>query len=297
MANPRQIAGPKLACEITPERIIAARATDDGSGLDSYTARALATGSVLPRLSEDNIANADMLKQAVSDALTTVGAKTHDLVAILPDASVRIALLDFDTLPDKKQDIDGVIRFRLKKALPFDVDQAAVSYDIQRSNGKVHVVAAVVLSTVLAEYENLFRDLGFAPGIVLPSTLASLGNVDTTDPVLVIKADSTTTTLVIVSNNQLMLFRTLESQGGLAVSAEQLVPDVHASLVFFQDTYSMRVDRILVGGMIDAETVGSTLETQTGVRVQNLVAASHLGATRPNFPVSTLAGVVGALLG
>jgi len=131
---------------------------------------------------------------------------------------------------------------------------------------------------------------------VLPSTLASLGNVNTADPVLVIKADSITTTLAIVSNNQLMLFRTLESQGG-AVSAEQLVPDVHASLVFFQDTYNMRVDRILVGGMIDAETVGSTLESQTGVGVQNLVAASHLGATRPNFPASTLAGVVGALLG
>jgi type IV pilus assembly protein PilM len=296
MANPKQTAGPKLACEITPERVIAARAMDDGSGLDSYTARALANGSVLPRLSEDNIVNGDVLKQAVSDALTTVGAKTHDVIAILPDASVRIALLDFDTLPDKKADVDGVIRFRLKKALPFDVDHAAVSYDIQRGNGKVHVVAAVVLSTVLAEYEKLFRDLGFAPGVVMPSTLASLGNVDTADPVLVIKADSITTTLAIVSNNQLMLFRTLESQGG-SVSAEQLVPDVHASLVFFQDTYNMRVDRILVGGMIDAETVGSTLESQTGVRVENLVAASHLGATRPNFPASTLAGVVGALIG
>lgn len=297
MANTRKFAGPKLACEITPERIIAARAMDDRSGIDSYTARALAAGALLPRLAEDNIAHADILRQTVSDALTTVGAKKHDLIAILPDASVRIALLDFDSLPDKKQDADGVIRFRIKKSLPFDVDRAAVSYDIQNANGKVHVIAAVVLSTVLAEYENLFRDLGYAPGVVIPSTLAALGNVDTTDPVLVIKADSATTTLAIVSNNQLMLFRTLENQDVPAASIEQLVPDVHASLVFFQDTYNMRVERILVGGLIDAESVGSTLEAQTEVRVQDLVQPQHLGSTRPNFPASALAGVVGALLG
>jgi type IV pilus assembly protein PilM len=297
MANTIQLVGPKLACEITSERIVAARAMDDGSGIDSFTARSLSAGTVLPRLAEDNIANADILKQAVSDVLTTVGAKTHDLIAILPDASVRIALLDFDTLPDKKQDANGVVRFRLKKSLPFDVDRAAVSYDVHKINGKVHVMAAVVLTSVLAEYENLFRDLGYAPGVVIPSTVAALGNVRTADPVLVIKADPVTTTLAIVSNNELMLFRTLENQGGPAVSAEQMVPDVHASLVFFQDTYNMRVDRILVGGLIDAESVGSTLESQTGVRVQDLVSPQHLGSTRPNFPASALAGVIGALLG
>jgi len=296
MANPRQ-SGPKLACEITPERVIAARTTDDGTGLDSYAARSLAAGTVHARMAEENIGNADQLKQAVSDALTTVGAKTHDVVAILPDASIRIALIEFDTLPDKKQDADAVIRFRLKKSLPFDVEQAALSYDVLKKNGKVHVIAAVVLSSVLAEYENLFRDLGYAPGIVLPSTLASLGNVSGVDPVLVIKADAAATTLAIVANNELMLFRTLENQDGAVPTGELLAPDVHASLVFFQDTYNMRVERILVGGLIEPESVGPTLESQTGIRVQSLVPAQHLGTTRPNFPVSSLAGVVGALLG
>ena len=59
----------------------------------------------------------------------------------------------------------------------------------------------------------------------------------------------------------------------------------------------MRVDKILVGGLIEPETVAPTLESQTGVRVQSLVPAHHLGTTRPNFPVASLAGVVGALLG
>jgi type IV pilus assembly protein PilM len=296
MANTNQ-SGPRLACEITPERVIAARATADGAALDSFTARSLSSGAVTPRLAEDNIINSDALKQAVTDALTTVGASSRDVVAILPDASIRVALLEFDTLPEKKQEADGVIRFRLKKSLPFDVDRAAVSYDVRRVNGKVHVVAAVVLGSVLAEYEQIFRDLGYAPGIVLPSTIASLRNIATNQPVLVIKADSSTTTLAIVADEQLMLLRTLENQSGAAPSFEQLAHDVFSSLVFFQDTYNMKVERILVGGLLDAEIVGSTLEEQTGVEVQDLVRSSYSASTQPNFPVSALAGVAGALLG
>jgi type IV pilus assembly protein PilM len=297
MASTHKASGPTLACEITPERVIAARKTDDGVSLDSYTARAIPAGVVVPRLGEANISNGDALKQAIADVLTTVGARTRDIVAILPDASVRIAILDFDTLPDKKADADGVVRFRLKKALPFDVDESVVSYDVFRSEGKVQVVAAIVLASVLNEYEGIFRDLGYAPGFVVPSALAALGNVEEGEPVMVIKSDATTTTVAIVGNGQLLLFRTLENPSAGPPKAEQLAEDVHSSMVFFEDTYNMKVSRILVGGSLEAENIGSTLESQTGVRVQDLVASRHLGAARPNFPASALAGVVGALLG
>jgi type IV pilus assembly protein PilM len=219
------------------------------------------------------------------------------VVAILPDASVRISLLEFDTLPEKKADADGVIRFRLKKALPFDVEKSVVSYDVVRSATKVHVVAAVVLSSVLEEYEKVFRELGYSPGVVIPSALAALGNVEPGDPVMVIKSDAATTTVAIVGEGQLLLFRTLENPSSSAPRAEQLAEDVHSSMVFFEDTYNMRVSRILVGGSLEAAQVGPALETQTGVQVQDLVATRHLGAAKPNFPASALAGVVGALLG
>lgn len=297
MATNTRRMGPSIACELSPERIIAARVTENGSALDSYTGRALASGSLTPRLTEANVGDAGAVQQAVADALTTVGSRSRDVVAILPDASVRVSLLEFEEFPEKHQEADGVVRFRLKKAVPFEVDEATVSYDVVRSNGHIRVVAAVVLNSVLAEYEGVFRALGYQPGIVLPSTLAALGNVEGSESTMVIKSDSTTTTLSIVGGGEVLLFRTLENTGGVPPTADQLVPDVHASLVFFQDTYNMRVDRILVGGLIDAEMVGSVLETQTEIPVKNLVSERHVAAARPNFPASSLAGVVGALLG
>lgn len=297
MARDRKTVGPQLACEITPERIIAARATDDRTGLDSYTARAIASGAIIPRLAEENVGNPDALRDAISDALTTVGARNRDIIAILPDSSVRIVLIEFDSLPERKSEADAVIRFRLKKALPFDVEKAAVSYSISRSDGKVRVVAAAVLSAVLEEYESIFREVGFAPGVVVPSTLAALGSIDSSEPVMVIKADTITTTMAIVGEGQLLLFRTLENTHGSLPTGTQLVEDVHASMVFFEDTYNMKVTRIYVAGLLEAEQAGVAIEEQVGIKVADLVSPQHFGTGRPNFPASALAGVVGALLG
>jgi len=289
--------GPRIACELSQERVIAARLSDETTAIDSFTARNIAAGALIPRLSETNVGNGDAVRQAVTDALTTVGSRSRDVIAILPDGSVRVYLLDFDTFPEKRQEADGVVRFRLNKVIPFEVNDSAVSYQTFRAERRVRVVAAVVLQSVLAEYESIFRELGYSPGVVIPSSLAALGNVESTDPTMVIKSDAATTTLAIVGGGELLLFRTLENANGTAPNAEQLAPDVHASLAFFEDSYGMRVDRILVGGLIDAEQVGPELQAQTEVPVQNLVAARHLGSTRQNFPVATMAGVIGALLG
>ena len=76
-----------------------------------------------------------------------VAGRSRDIVLVIPDATTRIMLLDFDTLPDKLEDAEGVVRFRLKKSLPFDVDQSAVSFDRQTAENGVRVIAAVTPRT------------------------------------------------------------------------------------------------------------------------------------------------------
>ena len=100
------------------------------------------------------------------------------MIAIVPDAAVRVMLVEFDTLPSDHEEALGVVRFRLKKSLPFDVDKAKVSYHAQKVKDEVKVVAAVAMAGVLEDYENAFREAGFNPGVVLPSTLAAIGAAD-----------------------------------------------------------------------------------------------------------------------
>src|SRR5206468_2256852 len=142
-------ARPKLACEISADRVLAGLASEHGHTLVSYAGRELRAGSVMPDLTEANLRYRDEVSACIREVLGEVGAKHRDVVAVLPDAAVRVVLLDFDMLPSDRQEAEGVVRFRLKKSLPFDVDKAKVSYHAQTSGQSMRLVAAVALSSVV----------------------------------------------------------------------------------------------------------------------------------------------------
>ena len=286
---------PRLACEITAERVVAARASEGGRTLEAAATHKLPEGALTPGLTQANVTAREALVTALRDSLAAVSGRSGDLCLVIPDAATRIMLLDFDTLPDKPQEADAVVRFRLKKSLPFDVDQSSVSFDRQGTSNPVRVVAAVTPHSVLEEYESLVREAGYNPGAVLPSMIAALGAVDGSRPTMVIKVERGTTTFAIVDQDQLLLYRALEN-GGSAVTGEALVDDVNTSLVYFEDRYAVGVDRVLVVGVESAQALQMALSATSNIRVEELISSSMAGAAAGSVPRSALAGVAGALV-
>jgi type IV pilus assembly protein PilM len=300
MERPQQFTRrPRLACEITVSGVLAARAADKAPRLDLFTWRRLNPGTITPGLGGANVQDGEALRAAISGALGAVGTQRHDVIVIVPDAAIRVLLLDFETLPSKPQEIDPVIRFRLKKSLPFDVDQAAVAYDIRRDNGAVQVVAAVSPRSVVEEYEAAFRDVGYFPGVVLPSSLAALGMVEGERPTLILKVDPLNLTMAAAEKQQLRLIRTLENPHGAAVTAAELAEAVLPSIVFFEDQYSERIQEICVGGAATIDELGPLLHQQTGAEVRELTPqlSAEQNLSGETFEPSMMAGLVGALLG
>jgi type IV pilus assembly protein PilM len=288
---------PRLACEIAADRVLVGRLAEDGRTLEACAARELAPGSVVPDLVEGNLRQRDAVKSAMEAAMESVAGRTHDVIAVVPDAAVRVVLLEFDTLPADSEEAVSVVRFRLKKSLPFDVDKARVSYHAQKTNDGVKVVAAVALASVVEEYEAAFRDAGFSPGVVLPSMLAALGAAEGQRPTLVVKVDARTTSIAILNAQQLQLFRTLENTRGVTITGDQLAEEVYPSVVFFQDTYHLNIEKIFVAGISDTGSAAPALRAQTGAEVQELVSPSQLGASSVgSVPRWRMAGVVGALI-
>jgi type IV pilus assembly protein PilM len=286
---------PKLACEIAADRVLAGRLAESGHRVEACATQELAAGSVVPDLLEPNLRRKDAVYETIRDALEAVGGRSRDVVAVLPDAAVRVVLLDFDMLPDNRQEAESVVRFRLKKSLPFDVDKARVSYHAQTSANGVRLIAAVALTSVVEDYESAFRQAGYSPGVVMPSTLAALGAADADRPTLVIKVDARTTSIAILDRQKLLLFRTLENTHGANVTGEQLAEEVYPSVVFFQDTYHLNIEQIFVAGLSDSERTAA-LTAQTGAEVRQLVESSQLGASTGAIPKWRMAGVVGALV-
>jgi len=193
---------PRLACELRAEGVVAARAEDASAQLSAVSR------VPLPDPAADRTATVSALRKA----LEAVTLRSREVTLIVPDSAVRVLLLDFDALPTKPAEALPIVRFRLKKLLPFDADDAAVSYQVMAtSKGSVSVVAVAMPRDVLADHEAMVREAGFEPGAVLPSTLAAIAGLPADEsPVLIVNAGHQGVTTAIVKTGVLLLHRTVD---------------------------------------------------------------------------------------
>ncbi len=231
-------ARPRVAVEIRPGAVIAARAAaSPGNPLDTVSRADLPPGAVEPSSKGPNLLDPTAVTAAVRHTLEAVCPKGSDrsrhVSLILPDTSLRVLLLDFDELPAKPAEALPVVRFRLKKLLPFDPDHAVISYQIMSSTrGLIRVLAVAIPCDILAEYESSITAAGFLPGAVLPSTLAAIAAIDPTTPgTLVVNVDADTVTTAIVNGSLLLLHRTVDlrsDQPSPTVTAQTLATLLNA---------------------------------------------------------------------
>jgi type IV pilus assembly protein PilM len=223
---------PRLACEVRAEGVVAARAEDAFAVLSAVARIPLTDEIVVPRLQGDDgsastaVVGGDAegraaVVAAVRKTLEAVAQRSREVTLIVPDAAVRVLLLDFDELPAKPAEALPVVRFRLKKLLPFDADDAAISYQVMATaKGSLQVLAVAMPRQLLAEYESVVREAGFEPGAVLPSTLAVLAGLPEAEaPVLVVNAGREGVTTAIVKSGVLLLHRTVDLGADLRADA------------------------------------------------------------------------------
>jgi type IV pilus assembly protein PilM len=275
--------------------VIAARAKADGSALEVHTVRKIGSGTVKPCLNSGNISDVSALSQSIAGALSAVGGRKHDVIAVIPDAAVRVLLMDFDELPDKSAEAEPIVRFRLRKSVPFDAEQAALSFQTYRKPSAVRVLATVTPREVRDEYESAFRSAGFEPGYIVPSTIAMLAGIEADRPTLLVKSEGSSISIAIADQNELVFYRMLDSALGRSGSA--LADEVYPSLVFFEDNYSAKIERILFSATAGTDELRKALEEQTGVRAEPLEPALYVGESLSGdgLPASALAGIAGVL--
>ena len=168
----------------------------------------------------------------------------------MPDTAVRVFVLDFDSLPSKAAEALPVLRFRLRKMIPFDVEHAGLSYQVlTESKNECRVLAAVLPGPVLAEYEAVARMAGYEPGAVLPTSLAALGAIDSDEPVLAANLSALALTTSIAQGQDLLLYRTLD----LPEEPEQRLAEVQRGIAvaaaYYEDKLGVRPQLLYYAGI------------------------------------------------
>ena len=294
----RPVAGmrPKLACEIRPEGVMAARpGRRHGELIMAFAA--LPEGTVLPGLKVPNLTNQRSVTAAIESSLGDIGVSSGALAVVVPDAAARVLLLDFDTLPSKRQEALSVVRFRLRKMVPFDVEGAAVSYQIMAErDSQLHVMVTVMPGDVLEEYENAVRAAGFDPGAVLPSTVAAAAAVFDNGATLIVNHTGASVTTAITQGDEMLLHRSMDLPADPLSREEEMAQAVITALAWYEDTLKGMPGTFYYAGPGGA---GAAAQSRWLSLVDPAPRIADLGSTEGSalttIPPGVTAGVTGAL--
>lgn len=108
----------------------------------------------------------------VSGALGRSGGRAEKISLVLPDYLARVALLSFEDLPGSRKEMLGMVRWKMKKAVPFRVEESAVDYEVLPGGGPGnHTVLAVLMPlSIVEEHETFFTRQGIRAGLIDLST-------------------------------------------------------------------------------------------------------------------------------
>ncbi len=173
-----------LALEVSPNRVAAARWSRTGS-LDGYAVEALPAGALIPSAVEINIVNSAVVKAAIAAACGRLRARDEDVAMILPDTVIRVFVQHFEEFPRSAEEAVPMLRWKLKKSVPFEADETLISYMRQAAReAGVDVVTALARLRIIREYESLVEGIGLFPGVVLSSSLAAISLLEDEKPTL-----------------------------------------------------------------------------------------------------------------
>jgi type IV pilus assembly protein PilM len=286
---------PPAAVELAPEGVMAAALPGKGQPA-VYAFAPLAGGVLVPGIGEPNLRAPERVAEAIGAALGHVSPRSRAVTLVLPDTAVRVFVLDFDSLPVKAAEAVPVLRFRLRKMVPFDVEHAGVSYQILSENkSECRVLVALLPGPVLGEYEGALRAAGYEPGAVLPSSLAALAALDSPEPVLAACLNGLSLTTSIARGENLLLYRTLDLPADPGPRLQEVQRDIAVAAAWFEDKLGARPRQLHYAGDGTAEDFARWINDPE-LAVVELAPQPATGATTALGRMSR-AGIAGALAG
>jgi type IV pilus assembly protein PilM len=268
---------PDAAVEIAADRVSVAVAAERGAGLvvQSYAVEPLPAGAVVASLTSSNIHDRAAVVSALRSALNRAATRPRRVALVIPDLSAKVSLVRFDTLPARREDLDQLVRWQIKKASPFPLEEALVTSTpgARGADGSAEFLIVTARRDVVAEYEAVCDELKIYPGLVDLATLSVvnlfLGGADVPDSDwLVVHLRPDYTSIVIMRGEHVIFFRN-RPEGDDASIADL----VHQTAMYYQDRLSGdRFSRVFLGGSGRVrgavESARRSLEERLGASVE-----------------------------
>jgi type IV pilus assembly protein PilM len=268
---------PTLVIELAVLHAAAARWGHARGSLDSYAVEPVGEGAIVASPVEANIVKPDAVRSALRRVLSRVPARGQDVALLIPDPVVRVFILPFESFPRRADEALPLLRWRLKKSVPFDVDETVVSWMRQTGReGNLEILSAVARSRIVREYEEIVESLGARVGVILSSTLSTLPLLEDRGATLLVRMCARTLTTVIVQAGNLCVYRSTEmpAEAGL-LDPQAMLDEIFPATAYYQDTWGGMIDRVRLSGLgMREEIFRRALTTELKVPIGSLSEAA-----------------------
>jgi hypothetical protein len=164
----------------------------------------------------------------------------------MPDIAVRVALLQFETIPDDHQKAEALVLWKMREYLPYSPEEARLSYQVVgKQQGSLEILGVAVRGSVLAEYEAVLAGINGGPALVLPATVSLLPLLpEDADGQLLLHLCPGALTAVVMASNRIRYWRTRSLEGDAASNAEEVGREAARVLATCQDNLGVQVQNV-----------------------------------------------------
>ncbi len=262
---------PSVAVECAADRIAVVSIERGGTPVvGAYAVEPLPAGAIVPSLNAKNVVDPNAAGDALRRAVERSGIRGGRVALVVPDAVARVSLLPFESVPERAAELEQLIRWQVRKAVPFPIDAAQLTW--QRGAGNEFIVS-VARRDIVEEYEALCGRAGLYPGIVdiaalnLVNAVLASGTPPDGDWMLV-HATAGDASIAVVRGTDLIFFR------NKTTAPDEPIEDlVHQTAMYHEDRLGGgRFARVLVAGLsaAPAADLRRTIESRLGVGVEGI---------------------------
>jgi type IV pilus assembly protein PilM len=252
---------PLVACEISATSIAVVRlSARKPPEVERFAVEPVSPGLITPSLTRPMIGSSPDFMNLLKSVFAKADIKTNKVSLAIPDSCAKVTVHHFDSMPGSESEKQQLLKWKLKKTIPFNVEDSSLSFLEQKtSDGKYVVITVNIHLAVLAQLEAVFESLGIQVGYITLATFAAFEVLTRQDAqaleqsVLFLRAQPAETSSLIVRDGSVVFFRHTnfdsEPQSGVAQTADQgvdrLYEEIHPCLMYYQDKINNRtVDKV-----------------------------------------------------
>jgi len=161
---------PPVAVEIDRGQLTLVRVTPRRRSrpvLESFLIQPAPEHAVGASIFRPNLGSLDDLTRQARALFDRSGTKPGRVSLILPDNLAKVSIVSLPERPSTGKQLREMLRFKLRRSVPFRLEEATISsWALPGSGPEFHVLVAVMMRSVVEQYEAAFEAAGARPGLI-----------------------------------------------------------------------------------------------------------------------------------